>query len=37
MVHTLGLGLPNLQKVNDLATHVSLLTTFVTLIPHTGH
>ena len=32
----LGPGLTNLQKVDDLAIHVNLLTTFATLIPNAG-
>ena len=32
----LGPGLPNLKKVNNLATGVNLLTMFVTLIPNEG-
>ena len=32
----LGPGLSNLQKVDDMATRVSLLTTFATLIPNVG-
>ena len=35
-VHTLGPGLSNLQKVDNLATRVNLLTTFATLIPNAG-
>ena len=35
-LHTLGPGLPNLQKVDNLATCVNILTTFATLIPNAG-
>ena len=32
----LGPGLSNLEKVNNLATRVNLVTTFATFIPNTG-
>ena len=36
IVHTLGRGLSNLQKFDNLATCVNLLPTFATLIPNAG-
>ena len=36
MLNTLGPGLPNLQKVDNLATRVNLLTMFAALITNTG-
>ena len=35
-VHTLGPGRSNLQKVDNMATRVNLLTMFATLIPNAG-
>ena len=36
MLHTLGSRLPNLQKIDNLATRVNLLTTSANLIPNVG-
>ena len=35
-LNTLGPGLPNLQKGDNLATRVNLLTMFATLFPNSG-
>ena len=36
MLHMLDPVLANLQKVDNLATHINLITTFTTIIPNTG-